>query len=195
LTPAQIGIPIENPRVVGIIARLVPEKDHSVFLRAAKQVSDELSDVFFLVVGDGPERTKLERLAQDWGISHRVRFLGNLNPVARVLPMLDVGVLSSFIESFPVCIQEIMAFKKPVVVTDVGGLREMINDEVEGFLVPPRDADSLAQKIRILLEDKDKAAYMGARGRERVEKEWTAERMARQFEQLFYELYLSSNPS
>jgi glycosyltransferase involved in cell wall biosynthesis len=188
LTHAQVGIPVHGPRVVGIVARLEPEKDHRTFLRAARLISGVLSDVFFLVVGDGPERSRLERLTQEWGIADRVRFLGNVNPVARVLPLLDVGVLSSYIEGFPVSVQEIMAAKKPVVVTDVGGLGEMIDDEVEGFIVPPRDADSLAQRIRILLEDKERASLMGARGRERVEREWTAERMAREFEQLFCEV-------
>lgn len=189
LTHAQVGVPSDSLGVVGIVARLQPEKDHRTFLTAARLLCGELPDVFFLVVGDGPERPKLERLVEEWGIVDRVRFLGNLNPVARVLPLLDVGVLSSYIEGFPVSVQEIMAFKKPVVVTDVGGLREMIDDEVEGFIVPPRDSASLAQKIRFLLGDKQRASFMGARGRQRVEREWTAERMARQFEQLFCEVF------
>lgn len=189
LTYAQVGIPASSARVVGIVGRLAPEKDHRMFLRAAKLICGGLSDVFFLVVGDGPEQSGLERLAHEWGIADHVRFLGNLNPVTRVLPLLDVGVLSSYTESFPVSVLEIMAFKKPVVVTDVGGLREMIDDGVEGFVVPPRDADSLAERIRLLLEDRQRAALMGARGRQRVESEWTAERMARQFEQLFCEVF------
>jgi glycosyltransferase involved in cell wall biosynthesis len=189
LTYARVNIPLSSPRVVGIVGRLAPEKNHRLFLSAAKLICGALSDVFFLVVGDGPERSGLEQLAHEWGIADHVRFLGNINPVERVLPLLDVGVLSSNTESFPVSVLEIMALRKPVVVTDVGGLREMIDDGVEGFIVPPRDSASLAQKIRLLLEDKPRAALMGARGRQRVESEWTAERMARLYEQLFCEVF------
>jgi glycosyltransferase involved in cell wall biosynthesis len=188
---SQMDIRLPDSKIVGIVARLVLEKDHRTFLRAAEILSRRLKNVFFLVVGDGPERRALERFAEDLGLAGRVRFLGNRDAIGEILPLFDVGILSSSDETFPVSIQEIMAFEKPVVVTDVGGVREMIDHGSEGYVVPPHNPTLLAESIYDLLTHAEKARSMGKQGCARIEREFTADKMAHEFEQL-YEAVLAS---
>jgi glycosyltransferase involved in cell wall biosynthesis len=124
---------------------LIPVKGADVFLRALA----ELKDVPWCasVVGDGPERPRLERLALALGLSDRVAFHGLVNDAARLFPAFDLYVLSSRSEGTPIVLFEAMAAGVPVVATAVGGVPDVVSDR-EALLVPPQDPSALAQAIR-----------------------------------------------
>lgn len=172
---AEFGFAEDNP-VVGIVARLGPEKDHVSLLRAARSVVDELPRVRFLLIGDGPTRPHLEALCAELQITPNVHFAGSRTDVARLLPALDVFVLSSVSECFPISLLEAMACARPAVCTAVGGIPEMINDGETGYLVPPKDPPQLADRLVRLLRDPQTARRMGSAARARVEAEFDLDR-------------------
>ena len=168
---AEFGF-AENDPVVGIVAVLRPEKDHVSLLRAARTVVDELTNARFLIIGEGPTRPQLEALCTELGITPNVRFAGSRDDVARLLPAIDVFVLTSTSESFPISELEAMACARPAVCSAVGGIPEVIKDGETGYLVPPKDPPQLAARLVRLLQDPLTARRMGRAARARVEAEF-----------------------
>ncbi len=175
--------------VVGIVAALRPEKNHELFLQAAKKIHQALPATKFLVVGDGPKRKKLASLARELGLGEAVLFLGVRRDVAEVLSLVDVVLLSSHMEANPTSILEAMACEKPVVATQVGSVPETVLDGKTGYLVQPGDAYELAQRTLELLCHPDHAALLGRAGREHVIAHWSLERMVRAYQDLIADLY------
>ena len=172
---AEFGFAEDDP-VVGIVARLRPEKDHVNLLRAARTVVDELPRARFLLIGDGAIRPQLEALCTELQITTNVHFAGSRHDVPRLLPAIDVFVLNSVSECFPISVLEAMACARPAVCTAVGGIPEMISDGQTGYLVPPKDPQELAARLVKLLRDPLTARRMGRAARARVEAEFTLER-------------------
>lgn len=173
---AGLGIGDDEP-VVALVAAMRPEKDHATFLDAARLVHGEMPSARFLLVGDGPVRGEAETRAASLGLGHRVVFTGIRDDVHELLRGTDVFVLSSYtVECLPFALLEAMAAGRPAVCTAVGGIPEMIEDGVTGYLVPPRDARALADKLLALLGDADRARAMGAAARKRLEEEFSLQR-------------------
>ncbi|MGY1685907.1 glycosyltransferase [Geodermatophilus sp. SYSU D00867] len=166
----------EDDLVVGIVAALRPEKDHETFLRAAALVAASDARARFLVVGDGPPRADLEALARELGVADRVRFAGARDDVASLLSAMDVFVLSSSSDCFPMALLEAMASSRPAVCTAVGGIPEMVQDGATGYLVPPRDPPALADGMLRLLRSEEQRMAFGAAARARVEAEFSLRR-------------------
>lgn len=182
---ASLGIAGDD-LVIGILAVLRPEKDHATFLRAGRLVLDREPRARLLVVGDGPTRPGCETLAQELGLGDRVVFAGMRSDVPQILGLVDVVALSSFtIECFPFSILEAMAAGVPAVCTAIGGLPEMVEDGVTGYLAPPRDPAGLAEGILRVLRPEGHAAEMGAAARRRLEERFTLERSVRETERVF----------
>jgi colanic acid/amylovoran biosynthesis glycosyltransferase len=139
------------------VARLSPEKGHTFLLGALKILSDKGRRLQLLLAGDGPSRTELAKLADSLGISDRVTFLGFLNErqIIDELDKADLFVLPSFVEGVPVCVMEAMAVGVPVVATNVGGTGELIKDRKTGILIPPSDADAIADAVVEMIENYD----------------------------------------
>jgi glycosyltransferase involved in cell wall biosynthesis len=173
----RLGIPRGAP-VVGSVGRLTGTKNYGLFLRAARRIHERRGDVFFLLVGDGPERASLEAEAKRLGIAERVVFTGWQEDTARFMALMDIFVLSSVKEGFGLVILEAMKNEKPVVCTAVGGVPELVEDGRNGFLVPSGDEDSLAGKVMALLENRALRRRLGKEGRKRLEEEFTLSRMA-----------------
>jgi glycosyltransferase involved in cell wall biosynthesis len=184
---AQLGLH-EHELVVGILAALRPEKDHETFLRAASLVSERNSSARFIIVGDGPRKAALEVLAEELGIQDRVIFTGARSDVAAVLAIMDVFVLSSFTECFPMALLEAMASSRPAVCTAVGGIPELLHDGVTGYLVPPRDPTALAERLSSLLESGHQRHQFGAAARARVDAEFTLEASVQEAERQISEI-------
>ncbi len=184
----EFCLPSDSP-VAGIVAALRPEKNHELFLQAAKLVHDALPAVRFLVVGDGPRRAELERFARELGLNEAVRFTGARSDVPEVLSLVDVVLLTSQMEANPASILEAMACEKPVVATCVGSLAETVLDGRTGYLVPPGDAYELARRTLDLLCHPDHAAMLGRAGREHVIAHWSVDRMVKGYEDLIAGLY------
>ncbi|WP_445256059.1 glycosyltransferase [Nocardioides aurantiacus] len=174
---------------VGILAALRPEKDHELFLRAAVRVAERAPSARFVVVGEGARRPGLEKLADELGLGNRVVFTGFRTDVAELLQAVDVFVLCSYtVECFPMALLEAMASSRPAVCTAVGGVPEMVEEGVTGFLVPPRDDVSLARRLVQLVNDPELRVGMGAAGRRRVEREFTLEASVRGAERALLEV-------
>ena len=188
----QLGLADGWP-VVGIVAMLRPEKAHDVFLQAAARVLTQVPTARFLIVGDGPERPRLEALAKALGIADHVNFLGARGDVPDCLSLFDVAVLSSrpVVETLSVSVLEYMAAGKPVVATRVGSLPDLVEEGRSGFLVEPGDATAIAERILQLLRDPALAERMGKAGQERVRRHYTVEQMVQQYEALFERLLLN----
>jgi glycosyltransferase involved in cell wall biosynthesis len=146
------GFSTEMP-LVGIIGRLVPIKNHELFLAAANRVSQVRPEVRFAIVGDGERRAALEALVEQLGLADRVWFAGWRDDLPRIYADLDALVISSNNEGTPVSIIEAMAARVPVVATEVGGVPDLLRDGQLGTLVPPEDAGALAEAILETLDN------------------------------------------
>jgi glycosyltransferase involved in cell wall biosynthesis len=177
--------------LVGMVGRLHPVKGHDFFLASAKRVLQELPDTMFLVIGRGPLRTHLHNLSQELGLMDRILFIDYHKNLFEILGILDVVVLSSLSEGFPMVVLEAMAMGKPVVATDVGGVSEALEHGVTGILVPPQDSVALAEGILGILKDPKKINSMGQRGKERLLNAFTVNHMVNEIESIYQEPTLS----
>lgn len=145
-------IPPSAP-LIGIVGRLVPIKNHALFLEMASRVLQSQPDAYFLIVGDGEDRAALETLADRLGLRKRVVFTGWMRDLTPVFSDLDLLVLSSDNEGTPTAIMQALAAGVPVVSTTVGGVPDLLRDGAWGRLVPPGDADQLAEAVLAALRD------------------------------------------
>lgn len=164
---STMGIARDVP-LVGIVARLAPVKDHGLFLASAKLILARRGTARFAIVGDGELRDRLREEAARLGVAESVYFTGWRHDLPDVYADLDVVVSSSLEEGTPVAMIEASAAGRPVVSTDVGGVRDVVVDGVTGILVHDRDPANLAAAIERLLEDPTGAREMGAAGRKLV---------------------------
>lgn len=186
---AELGVE-PGDAVVGIVAVLRPEKDHPTFLRAARAVLAEVPHARFLVVGRGKQAADMDdlrRLAEELGVAERTTFTGRRTDVADVVALTDVFCLSSYTECFPLSVLEAMAVGRATVCTAVGGIPEIVDDGVTGYLVPPRDPAALAARLVELLNAPEHAAKMGRAARERLEARFTLESSVREAERAIEE--------
>ncbi|HLA83653.1 MAG TPA: glycosyltransferase [Thermoguttaceae bacterium] len=184
----ELGLGKETP-VVGIVAALRPEKRHDRFLHCAAKIVGHLPAARFLIVGDGPERKRLESLAVDLGLVRSVAFLGNRADVPELLALFDVMLLTSDMEANPVSILEALSAEKPVVAPRVGSIGETVLDGKTGRLYDPGDVDAAARAVVELLADPKQAAAMGRAGRELVLAQWSVDRMVHGYEELLSDIY------
>ena len=171
--------------VVGVIARFAPEKDHETFLLAAREVLKLHSDVTFLLIGEGKTRPRIEKLSYELGINDRTIFTGFVENIADVLPIMDIGCLTSTREGMGIALLEYMAFLKPIVSTNVGGIPEVVQDGVNGFLVGPGDYRSMADKIITLVDDSELREQMGTEGFSILKHKFTDSIMTNSIERLY----------
>jgi glycosyltransferase involved in cell wall biosynthesis len=163
----------EGGSVVGIVANLLPVKDHATLLRAAAYLRGWRRDVKFVLVGDGPCRPALERLAGELGIGDAVVFAGKRPSLPNLHHLFDVSVLCSTSEGLPNSLLEAMAAARPVVATRVGAVADAVVDGETGELVPPADAMALAASLRRLLTDRGRARRFGEAGAKRARAEYS----------------------
>lgn len=174
-------------RLVGIVGRLFPIKNHRLFLQAAAKIAAR-HPARFVIVGDGALRSALEQQARELGIVDRVLFTGWRRDLPGIYADLDVLVVSSDNEGTPVSAIEAMAAGCPVVATRVGGLPDLINDSTIGRLVPPRAADALAGAVLDLIQSPETARELGRNAREAVRKRFAATRLIGDIDYLYRQL-------
>jgi glycosyltransferase involved in cell wall biosynthesis len=166
----ELGIDPDTP-LVGMVARIDPkQKRYDAFLAAARRVAASVPAAQFLIVGDGPPqaRTELEGMARTLGLASSVRFLGYRSDARDIVAALDVFVLASDNEGFPLVTLEAMAAEIPIVASDLPPLREQIADAQTGYLVPRGDVEALANRVTTLLQHRDHARALARRAREAV---------------------------
>ena len=164
-------------KLVGIVGRLFPIKNHRLFLDAAAKTAAANPAVRFVIVGDGALRPALERQAKELLMADRVLFTGWRRDLPGIYADLDVLAVSSDNEGTPVSAIEAMAAGCPVVATRVGGLPDLIEDNKPGRLVPPGDAAALATAILELLDDPAMARELGRTATDTVRQRFTVKRL------------------
>lgn len=174
-----------NGPVIGTVARLEPAKGIKYLLDAAAIIDKEYPWVYFVIVGDGPERNFLQQYAISLGIERRVFFFGFRNDVPSLLPLFDIAVIPSVQEGLSIFCLEALAAGCPVVASDVGGLAEIIIPYKNGLLVPPKNPRALADALVELLKNRTWAAALGRQGREMVEQKFTYEKMLERTKEVY----------
>ena len=158
--------------IIGSAGRMVPVKGYSVFLDMAKIILAKIPGTMFLLVGDGPLMEELKIKARRMGIGDQVLFLGFRNDIIDIINCLDIFVISSYHEGIPMALLEAMALKKAVVATAVGGINEIIENDISGLLVAPGGARSLADSCIKVLNDIGVKERLGAEAVKRINNEF-----------------------
>lgn len=175
-----------NDFVIGIVCLLRPEKDVSTFLKAVKGIKDKVGNLKVLVVGDGPDRSNLERYAKNNGMEDNVIFTGYVKRVNEYIALMDIVCLTpKSNEGMSNVIIEEMALNKPVIATDVGGNAELVLDGKTGFIIQPKDTKSLEKYLLKLYQDEALRMKMGAAAKERIENEFRLEHMINKTEAFY----------
>jgi glycosyltransferase involved in cell wall biosynthesis len=194
LSRAELSIP-ESHRVVGVIGMFDPVKGHLYLLKAIRQLRDRgVTDLSCLIVGEGRLEAELREYVNAAGIERNVLFLGYRRDIPNLLSFMDVVVMPSLRESFGIVALEAMAMKVPVIASRIGGLEEVVEHEKTGLLVPPGDAEALAEAIRGLAANPEMRRVMGEAGRKRVTERFSIESTIRRTEELYLEC-LEASPS
>jgi glycosyltransferase involved in cell wall biosynthesis len=174
--------------LVGVVARLQPEKGVANFLKAAARVAPRFPEAHFVVAGDGPLREELVALAANLGLRDRIHFLGFRSDASALMGTLDVLVVPSLTEGSPLVTLEAMAAGVPVVASAVGGIPDQVRDGKEGLLVPPGDTGAMDDAIVALLRDPARARSLGEAGRRRVTTEFSHAAMVRRIEDVYRDI-------
>jgi len=185
----------EGDKLVGILGRIVPIKNHRLFLESAAQIAQQESNVRFVIVGDGVLRSEMEQYARDLWIDQRVFFTGWRRDLPRIYADLDLLVVSSNNEGTPVSAIEAMASGCPVVATRVGGLPDVVQDRETGYLVPAKQPQPLAAAMLELIRDPQRAAQMGRLAQLSVKERFSLDRLLRDTENLYEKLLNSMGVS
>ncbi len=184
----EFGLP-EESFVWLTVGRLEPVKDHATLLEAFARIAGAHDKVVLFIVGTGSLEASLKNIAHQLGLKESVRFLGLRTDIPDLLTLADGFVLSSIWEGMPMVLLEAHASGLPIVATDVGGNRDVVKDGISGFLVPPKNPETLASAMRHLMTlPKDRRQEMGLAGRALVEKEYSLERIVDQWEGIYLSL-------
>jgi glycosyltransferase involved in cell wall biosynthesis len=161
--------------IIGIVARMVKEKGYLDLFMAFKKVINNFPEALLLVVGD-PDYEKKDSIepcvVKKYGIENSVVFLGERTDVDRIYALMDIFILPSHREGLGISAIEALAMEKPVIVTDIRGLREVVDDGKTGKLIPTGSADQIAKAIIYMINNRKEAIEMGKKGRRKVEKEF-----------------------
>lgn len=176
-----------RPIRVLTVCKLSPRKGVAVLLEAIRDLAVSGVDLELTVVGDGPQKTELERLAGELGIADRVAFAGAVGQdrIGGFYEKADVFAMASFAEGIPVVLMEAMAYELPVIAPATMGIPELIEPERTGVLFRPGRADELSDAIRRVADDPALCRRLGAAGREKVAAEFDIHRSASQLRELF----------
>jgi glycosyltransferase involved in cell wall biosynthesis len=182
-----LGLP-HDTKIVGAVGRLSEQKGLSLLLDAAARILPQVPGLRVVLAGDGPLRGQLEAQVTRLGIAQAVRFLGFRRDTPELLAAFDVLAMPSLFEGLPLVLVEAFAAACPTVATAVDGIPEVVDDEVNGLLVPSGDVGRLATSLVRVLEDKELAARLGAAARAKAVTHFRTERMARETTALYAKL-------
>jgi glycosyltransferase involved in cell wall biosynthesis len=188
-------VPAFGPRMIFACRQLFPRKGIRFLIEAVAKLRPKYPDINLIIAGDGFERPTLEKLAKDRGLGDRTQFLGWManKDLPQYFRGCAVSVIPSLEEGFGIPAAEAMGCETPVVASDAGGLPEVVENGVTGFVVPKGDSDALAQAIDRLLGDADLRASMGKAGRARALARFDWDRTVEQFN-LVYEKVIAKKP-
>jgi glycosyltransferase involved in cell wall biosynthesis len=184
---AGLHIPLDA-KIIVTAGRLSPEKGHRYLVEAIPAVYRERNDAFFVFCGDGPMTEKIMEQAKGLGVLDRCRFVGFRRDLAEIFSVMDLMALPSLSEGLPNVVLEAFAASKPVVASNIGGVPELVEEGISGYLVPPGRPEPLAKAILKMLGDSEKMQSMGAAGYERVRREFTFEAQTEKLEAIYHQM-------
>jgi glycosyltransferase involved in cell wall biosynthesis len=180
----ELGL-TDNVPVIGLVGRLDHwGKGHKELFTAMARLR-ERHPVHALIVGGGRRAPEMRQLAERLGLADAILFLGQRQDVPDLLNAMDVFVLPSYSEGVSLALLEAMAAGRPVIATAVGGLPEVVTDGVTGLLIPPRDADALAEALGRLLANPAWAQQLGANARDHVREHYSLDRLGREINEIY----------
>lgn len=183
----RYGIPT-NHFIVGIIGRLSVEKGHRYFLEAAGRILKQEPNVSFIIAGEGKEESSIRKLIEHSGLNGHIRMLGYVEKMQEVYTALDAVVMPSLREGLPNVLLEAMLYEKPVIATAVGGIPEVIRNNEDGLLIPPKDSLAIADNLLTLIRNPEERRRIGFNARKRVLEDFTLERKMTKVEELYKEV-------
>ncbi len=176
-------------KLVAVIANMRnPVKGHAYLVEAARTICRVFPKTRFLLIGEGEERPKIEAQIQEARLTENFIFLGHRGDVPELLKCCDLSILPSLAEGLPNAVLEAMAAGLPVVATHVGGTPEIVEHGVSGLLVPPRNPEALAQSVLGLLQDIGLAKKLARAGQQRVQSQFSFDRLFSDLDTLYTEL-------
>jgi glycosyltransferase involved in cell wall biosynthesis len=181
---------VHSKWVIGTIARLSDVKGIDILLKTMPLVIEQVPDVLLLIVGDGPEKEKLQVLVENLNLRNHVHFESIVNQTSQMLPVFDIFVMPSRQEGLGLSVMEAQACGIPVIASRVGGLIDLIEEGKTGYLVAPEHPKELAKKILYVLKEYDKAKQVGLEARDNICRKFSLEQMANATLKV-YEQYLS----
>ncbi len=188
---ANIDLPLDDDRspVIGMAGPLEIVKGAAFFLRACHRVVEAGHDIRVVIAGSGPEERSLRKLAASLQLSKRLTFVDGGVAMAGYLEAIDIYCLPSLQQGLGVVMLEAMALGRPVIASGVGGVMSVIEDNVNGLIVPPSDSRSLGDRIIELLQDREKARRIAATGQQMVRDRFNENRMLDEVLQIYREVH------
>jgi len=174
--------------IVGNVGRLSEQKGFKYFIEAASIVLKENSMVKFLIIGEGEERVKLEEIVRKLNLDESIIFMGYRNDVQNIISQLDLVVLTSLWEGLPLTPLEAFSVEKTIIATAVDGTIEIVDDEINGFLVEPKNSNIVAEKITNLLKDEEKRKQFGKNAKEKYKSEFSFDAFSEKYKKYYYEI-------
>ena len=174
-----------NSLVIGTVARLSEQKGIKYLLHAAKRIIKQFSNITFIIAGSGPLASQLKELSIKLGISDKVKFLGFRNDIPKILSGIDIFVLPSLWEGMPNVVLEAMFAGKPVIATDTGGSKDIIDNGINGVLVEPGNSEALAEAILKLLKNPAQRQRLGESAKEKIKEKFSIDKMVSKTEQVY----------
>jgi len=185
----------EDGTVVGIVARLDLQKGFEYLLRAARDLCKTTPDLKIVIVGEGPDREKIEEMIEQYGLQSNVILAGQQSNMPAVYAAMDIFVLPSLNEGLPMTVLEAMAASKPVIATKVGAIGSVIKDGENGLLVNAKDSEGLRNAIASLLSDPERRQRLGDQAHAWVSQNYTSEAMALKYREMYEEVLGKPAPS
>lgn len=179
----------DHAKLVGIVGRIVPIKNHQLFLEIAEEIVRQCEDVYFAIIGDGELREEIESEISKRNLDRKVFITGFIEDLKPVYADLDLLLLTSNNEGTPVAVIEAMACRKPVLSTRVGGVEDLITDEKSGFYFAPGDKEGFVREIKSWLEQPDHYNEIGEEAYKSVIDRFSAETLIRNMRKHYLELY------
>ena len=174
--------------LVGAIGRIVWQKGFEYLVEAVPAILKECPEVRFMIIGDGPLKKELVEKSRKLGIADKIIFTGFRTDIKEALVSIDILVMPSLREGFPMVTLEAMAMAKPIIAADIDGIREQIEHQKNGLLVPPENPVVLAEAVISLLKNKEKAERLGLAAKKRVEEEFSLKKMVNETESVYEDL-------
>jgi glycosyltransferase involved in cell wall biosynthesis len=164
---------------IGILARLSEEKNHALFIKIANELRD-MSNVMFHIAGDGPEKQNIANMIQSQDLNHKVKMRGEVHNPEDFIREMDVLLLTSNREVFPMVIIESMAVGTPIISIDRGGIKEAVIEDQTGVLVESHSTDEFCKQIKRLESNQPVRMRIAEQARQKVEREFSLEQMLQQ---------------